>query len=297
MAAMDKDTNPRTARPADDGGSPVRLRCMEIWGGNTAHDNAISVPGIDAYVHSRPHQDSSHGGDIHYVSMCGSGRISRFVVADVSGHGTAAGEVADQLRALMRRYINTPNQARFARTLNTHFSRLATDGMFATAVLATYFAPTDHLILVNAGHPAPLWYRADRESWHLLTPAMANRAERVANLPLGVIAPTDYEQFAVRLAPRDTVIIYTDSLVEARSPDGRMLGEQGLLQLACGLEAGDPDRLRCELLRAVAAYAGRAESDDDLTLLMLHHNAADPPFPALGDVARSIGKLLGLIRY
>ncbi|MBI4579150.1 MAG: hypothetical protein HY718_05565, partial [Planctomycetes bacterium] len=96
----------------------VKLHCMEIWGGNGAQDSAISVPGLDAFVCSQPQPGHRTGGDIHYVSMCGSGRISRFVVADVSGHGEQVDDLATTLRTLIRRHINTLNQARYARTLN-----------------------------------------------------------------------------------------------------------------------------------------------------------------------------------
>jgi len=163
------------------------LQCMEIWGGNQAHDSGVSVPGIDAWVYSVPHAGGRAGGDIHYVSMCGGGKISRFAVADVSGHGEHVDALAVKLRSLMRRYINTLNQARFARALNEEFGRLAEGGTFATAVLATYYAPKDHLVVVNAGHPSPLWYRSTVGTWQKLVPETARRTDEVANLPLGII--------------------------------------------------------------------------------------------------------------
>lgn len=63
------------------------MQCMEVWGGNTAIDSGLSVPGIDAWIHSQPSRGQRSGGDIYYASMCGAGRIGRFVLADVSGHG------------------------------------------------------------------------------------------------------------------------------------------------------------------------------------------------------------------
>ncbi|MCP4593424.1 MAG: SpoIIE family protein phosphatase, partial [bacterium] len=130
--------------------------------------DAVSVPGIDAWVYSRPVGGQSSGGDIHYVSTCGGGKIARFAVADVSGHGVAVSELATQLRKLMRAHINTVDQTRFIRVLNRAFTALASDGKFATALLATYFAPTAHLITCNAGHPPPLWYRSADQTWRSL---------------------------------------------------------------------------------------------------------------------------------
>lgn len=272
------------------------LQCMEIWGGNQAHDNGVSVPGIDAWVYSLPHAGGRAGGDIHYVSMCGGGKISRFAVADVSGHGEQVDALAVKLRSLMRRYINTLNQARFARALNEEFSKLAAGGAFATAVLATYYAPNDHLVVVNAGHPAPLWYRAAAGTWRKLVPEVPGRADEVSNLPLGIISPTTYHQFAAPLGLGDLVLIYTDSLIEASSPKGEMLGEEGLLKVVRGLDAGDPQQLHLQLRSALDDYRGGAAAEDDVTILLLHHNASDPRRKTPGEFARVLGKMTGLIR-
>ena len=60
---------------------------MEIWGGNRAIETSFEAPGLDIYVHSQPFQNSEAGGDIYYLTSCASGRLSRFLLADVSGHG------------------------------------------------------------------------------------------------------------------------------------------------------------------------------------------------------------------
>ncbi len=276
---------------------PHALQCMEVWGGNEAIDNAISVPGIDAFISSKPYHGDAGGGDIHYVSMCGGGRISRFAIADIAGHGATVSDLADRLRSLMRKYINTLDQTRFARALNRDFSHLARDGRFATALLATYFAPTDHLIICNAGQPRPMWYHAPTRSWEVLDPSMPQRAAEVVNLPLGVIEPTHYEQFAVKLARGDLVLIYTDALVEAMNAAGSLLGEKGLLELVRRMNVDEPHLLNQRLRAAVAEYHGGAAAADDETLLVLHHNAADPPRQSVGQKMHVMAKMLGLAVY
>lgn len=274
----------------------VSLRCMEIWGGNDAIDNGVSVPGLDAWVYARPHAGVRAGGDIHYISTCGSGRYSRIAVADVAGHGAGVEPLARALRGLMRRHINTPDLTRFMRSLNEEFSLASTDGRFATAVLATYHAPTDHLILCNAGHPRPLWRDGASGRWRLLDASSDERADRVSNLPLGVIEPTPYEQFAVPLAERDLVIIYTDALSEARDPQGRMLGEAGLLALASeSLTTEDPRGAAAALVGLVEAWQG-SPLDDDVTALALRHNGANPEKPGLREALTFIAKMTGLMR-
>ncbi len=283
-----------TAQPPD---PPTHsLECMEVWGGNGAIHNAISVPGIDAWISSDPYEGDACGGDIHYVSMCGAGRISRFAIADVSGHGATVGKLAHRLRSLMRKYINTLDQTRFARALNRDFSKLARDGRFATALLTTYFAPTDHLIICNVGHPRPLWYHAASQRWELLDPDMPQRATAaVMNLPLGVIARTDYVQFAVKLGKGDLVLIYSDSLIESRNPEGERLGEEGLLELVRQMDTARPQQLSRDVLTAAVTYRGGAPAKDDETLLVLHHNAANPPKQSIGQKMHVMAKMIGMI--
>ncbi|MGQ9650181.1 MAG: PP2C family protein-serine/threonine phosphatase [Phycisphaerae bacterium] len=274
-----------------------QLQCMEIWGGNRAVEDAVSVFGIDAWVLSLPHAGGQQGGDIHYVSMCGSGRIARFIVADVAGHGNAAAGLAVVLRNLMKKHINRLDQTRFARDLNREFGLVSKDGSFATAVLATYFAPTGHLILCNAGHPPPLWYRTHDRRWMPLVPTMPEQVNRVRNLPLGVIEPTDYQQFAVSLSQGDLVLLYTDSLIEAANPAGVRLGLDELLSILTRLDGSHPERFNREILLAVRKWASPVPLDDDTTLLLLRHNGTRPSWPSLTTTVKVLGKLVGLLDY
>ena len=135
------------------------MQCMEVWGGNELADQGVVMAGLDAWVYCKPYQGEVGGGDVYYVSACATGRITRLLIADVSGHGSAVSETAAQLRALMRQYVNYLDQTQFVRSLNEKFTALTADACFATAVVTTFFAPTNRLILCNAGHPPPLLYR------------------------------------------------------------------------------------------------------------------------------------------
>jgi len=276
------------------------LKCLEIYGGTQAIDDYVSVPGLDVHVYCRPYQDDEGGGDIHYISTCAAGQISRTVLADVSGHGGAVNDLATALRTLMRKHINTPDLSRFSRALNREFSERADAGIFATAILATYFAPTDHLILCNAGHPPPLWYHAEDRTWRYLTPDDPRTVHESAkpdalNLPLGIIEPTTYEQFAVRLARADVVLLYSDALLEARNDADAQLGDQGLLDLVQALDVDRPESIGPTLLRRIHDHAGAGALDDDATLIVMHHNAADPPPLTLKQRAEVFGRMIGLV--
>ena len=67
-----------------------------------------------------------------------TGRITRLMLADVSGHGSAVAATANQLRLLMRRYVNHIQQVKFVSSMNDEFSNVSQAGRFATAVVATF---------------------------------------------------------------------------------------------------------------------------------------------------------------
>lgn len=253
------------------------LQCMEIWGGTQRCDTGISVPGMDGWVASQPFQGDAAGGDIHYVSLCGHGMLSRFLVADVSGHGRRVSGLADQLRGLMAKYVDTPEQTDFVKNLNDGFSALGQDGKFATAVVASYLSWERRLDLCNAGHPHPLWYSAADDHWHLLHHETAHTHDVIRNLPLGVLVETDYEQFTVDLGSGDLVVIYTDSLVEAQTPDGSALGETGLLELARSVGAREPGDLCGKLRAGVLDRCDVRFLNDDMTILALRHTGENLP--------------------
>ena len=110
-----------------------------------------------------------------------------------------------------------------------------------------------------------------------------------------MIEPTSYTQFAVPLEPGDIVVLYTDSLIESVGEGGRQLGEEGLLGFAHGLEGGDPAALSRGLVERVDAYRNGPATTDDETVVVLHHNAADPPKMTFTEKVRTMGRLLGVI--
>ncbi len=276
---------------AADALSPHVMACMEVWGGNRAIDNGVVMPGLDAWVFSRPFQSSGPddaGGDIHYVTSCASGRITRLIVADVSGHGAPVAKAADALRRLMRRHSNYIDQTRLVEAVNREFNEIGEDAiggggaMFATAVIATYFAPTDELAVSNAGHPRPLLFDAKAGQWARVEVPDSGRGGP-SNLPLGVLEETRYPASATRLRPDDLVLFYTDSLIEAKGADGRLLGTDGLIAHLNRLNTREPASLVRGLLEAIGDGGDGSDGfDDDVTALLIRRNALKPrPSPGL----------------
>lgn len=245
--------------------APAVMSCLEVWGSNTDASRDIVLYGLDAWMYSRAQGYASKGGDVYYVSNCATGRIIRLLVADVSGHGEAVTGVADLLLRLMRRYINQIDQIHFVRAMNSSFSTLSRDGLFATAVVATYFTPTHTLTLTNAGHPSPALYEAGSGKWSYLTPQSVESG-RPTVIPLGILDISDYETQASRLKPGDVVMCYTDALIECRNPKGERLGMDGLMKVLQRLDMDERDRIIPALLDSLNALHIGNLKDDDITV-------------------------------
>jgi phosphoserine phosphatase RsbU/P len=268
------------------------LHCMEIWGGSELVERNVSTPGLEIWVFSEPFRREEQGGDVYYVTLCGGGVVSRIVLADVSGHGSAVAKFSTSLRTLLRKNINQKTQTKLVEKLNNDFSEMAQFQHFATALVSTYLTSTDTISICNAGHPRPLFYRASNSEWSLLP---EGTSEPSGNLPLGLDDQSAYSNYDVKLDPSDLLIFYTDALIEAADPADQLLGEQGLLSLVRNLQpALQPASIGRALIQAVARYRHQEPPDDDLTLIVIHHNAAPSPKLTVAEKLDVYAKVFGM---
>jgi len=268
------------------------MECMEVWGGSQLTARGVVFGGLDAWVYSKPHGQAQRGGDVYYASSCAAGRISRLLLADVSGHGTSVAAIAADLRMLMRRFVNRWDQAEFVRLLNQQFSALSKTGTFATAIVSTFFAPSRRLILCNAGHPRPILYRASQQEWSLLGQEGPQRLPGPLNLPLGILSITEYEHIDVELDPGDCLVAYTDALIESSAADGETLGEEGVLRILKLLGDIKPEKLIDSLLGEISERYPENLSGDDVTVLIVRANGGAQSF-TLADKMRAAARMAG----
>lgn len=247
------------------------MTCMEVVGGNDVADRDIVMMGLNAWIYSKPHGSSSHGGDIYYLSSCATGRIIRLLVADVSGHGESVKQPAEKLQMLMRRYINQIDQKRFVKAMNSALTELSSGGMFATAVVATYFAPTRTLTLTNAGHPPAIYFDAKTATWGFLQEQFVNKL-KPTNIPLGILAVSDYETQSKRIDHGDIVFCYTDALTESKNASGEMLGSQGLIDILNQLSVEQHQQIIPKLTEALLNLDVDNLKNDDVTMLVFSPN-------------------------
>jgi phosphoserine phosphatase RsbU/P len=272
---------------------PDVMNCMEIWGGNQRVDEFIQRPGLAVWVYSQPCKESRQGGDVYYLSSCASGRISRMLLADVSGHGHVVSGFAKRLKDLMRRYINRIQQNLLVEEINREFAEQNHEGRFATALVATFFANNRSLQLSLAGHPCPLLFRNSTRTWDLYdVPTRMNEGPGVRGLAWGISKDAIYGVSQLSLGFGDMILAYTDGLTETRVEDGALLQTEGLLQL---IRSFDPDqpanllpRLLSELQRRATTVTG-----DDLSLMLVQ---ATETRPTVWDTVLAPARLLGAVR-
>ena len=266
------------------------MQCMEIWGGNRAIDKNFEAPGLDIYVHSAPYKNSkSGGGDIYYLTSCASGRISRFLLADVSGHGESASDIAVSLRNLLRENVNKISQQRFVTQMNREFGKVAGE-RFATAVVATFFEPKNSLSISVAGHPYPIYYRASRKEWVHLDPSEIDK--KLENLPLGVHEDSNYPGQKITTEFGDMFLMYRDAFIESVNREDQFLGIHGVVQLLNQNDRPKPEEVIPELRKKIGSMAAGNLLDDDATLILGHFTSTKvrlrdnlmAPFRLLGGV-------------
>lgn len=251
----------------------THLQCLQVWGGTEAADQTLAMTGLDGYLYARPHQGAKRGGDVYYLSSCASGRITRVMLADVAGHGSHVAETAQDLRSLMQHYVNFTSQQKFMQAMNQKFAEVTESGRFATTVAMSFLAPKRQLSLSNAGHPAPMWYRASEKRWHVLgVDPDDHESKAEADLPFGIIEDAGYQQTDITFKPGDMLLLYTDALIESHGSDGRQVGVHGLLDRLNALGTEAPDAIIPALIERLADEDQNDLTDDDVTALLISAN-------------------------
>jgi phosphoserine phosphatase RsbU/P len=251
-------------------GNVRRLACLEIKGGNERVSYSIELPGLIAWVSCRPMAPATRGGDLHYLSVCSQGFVSRIALADVAGHGELVSGLANTLRGLLRKHADEWDQSAVVRELNDSLLRGAGEADYATALLLSHYSGSGEILFTNAGHLPPIWYRAETNEWSFLMDSTPYGTQP-ANLPIGLIPGTPYSQTAIQFGPDDLLILYTDGVTESTDDAGRLLDTSGFLELARNLPLASASDTGETLLAALEAFRGTSPAADDETLVVLQH--------------------------
>jgi phosphoserine phosphatase RsbU/P len=265
--------------------APRTLACGEVFGGNDRIHTAIELPGLHGVLYSHPHHGAK-GGDVHYLSVCGSGLLARVCIADVLGHGDVVSQVSAQMHAHLRRSVDVIDERRVFREMDRRLQTMGVRAM-TTAALLTYYPPSRRLTMSYAGHP-PAWIlsAADRR-WSRLMVEGEDRSGVPRNLPLGTGFASSYSRVRQRMAIGDRLVLVTDGVLEAPNTAGDEFGDQGVERVLNDATLQSSESLVRALLDALAGHTGSTAPIHDDVTIYVGEVVPGPRGPALWHVLKN----------
>ena len=205
------------------------------------------------------------GGDFYDFFELEDSRVG-VVVGDATGKGVPAALVASAtssvLRAVAQVLGSSSPGAVLAQVNETLIARIPAN-TFVTCFYAILDPSSGHLIYPNAGHDLP-YVRRNCDAEEL----------RARGMPLGLMSGMAYEEKEIVLEEGESVLFYSDGLVEAHDPRGDMFGFPRLRALIA--QQGEERQLGDSLLEDLSSFTGEDwEQEDDITLLTLRRSRTE----------------------
>jgi phosphoserine phosphatase RsbU/P len=114
------------------------------------------------------------------------------------------------------------------------------------------------------------WVRAGHEPALLYNPYLDNFLKLEGEgLPLGVIADQQYRDYSLTLKPGQILALMTDGLIENRNVNGEMFGREKFIDLIRRNAGLGADGIQTRIFEAVTSFQGKAQLEDDMTLVIL----------------------------
>lgn len=224
-----------------------------------------SVPGLRVAGACRPARNV--GGDYFDFLVRADGNRLAAAVADVSGHNVASAILMAVARSALRGEVQRSwiPGAVLERLNRLMFEDLMRAESFLSVLLCVYEPGKRVLRYSSAGHHPPLLLRPGEG---------AVRPLGTSGLLVGVECDESYTEESIILSDGDVVLLYTDGLIEARSPDGSQYGADRLGRALVRHAARSPEDLLDAILDEVHAFGEGRQAADDRTVVVL--KVSDP---------------------
>jgi serine phosphatase RsbU (regulator of sigma subunit)/ketosteroid isomerase-like protein len=222
------------------------------------------VPTLEGWQISPLYQPAREvGGDFYDFHLLSGSRLG-LAVGDATGKGVPAALVMSTTCGMLRAVSQAPDSSspgEMLRRVNEALVPSIPTNMFVTCFYAILDPKSGTLRYANAGHDLPyLWHGGDAKEL------------RARGMPLGLMPEMGYEEKEAVLREGDSVLFYSDGLVEAHDPHYEMFGFPRLRVLIS--EHGKQRSLVDSLLEELYSFVGESwEQEDDITLLTLRRSA------------------------
>jgi serine phosphatase RsbU (regulator of sigma subunit)/CHASE3 domain sensor protein len=205
------------------------------------------------------------GGDWYDVEV--RGRFLSLVVGDASGKGIGAALMATVALASLRAELGRgASGARVIDSINQALTEATDPESFTTLVYIRIDLQTGEATWMNMGHHAPFLLRPSTPGQEPLT--TGHYLEGIRNRALGWYDDPGRAESFMRLQPGDRLVLFTDGFLEAKSPEGEVVGDHRFGQVLLRLASLDTESLIKAVVADVERFAA-GKLDDDLTMLIV----------------------------
>ena len=219
-----------------------------------------NLPGWQLTAMLRPAREAS--GDFYDVIHLPNGRLG-ILVADVAGKGMGAALYMALSRTLIRTYaVEYDTEPELA--LGAANRRILADtgsGLFVTVFYGVLDPTSGDLTYANAGHNPPC----------LLSARDGNAVQELdrTGLPLGILDGATWQQRAVRLAPGDVLLLYSDGITDAQNAHEAFFDEDRLREFVRTSRGRSARDIQDGLIAQVDAFVGDTPQFDDITMMVV----------------------------
>jgi len=216
------------------------------------------VPGLNYTAICRPAMET--GGD-YYDFLKVANQSLGIAVGDVSGKGVSAALLMANLQGRLQSFapIRLRRLDRLIADINESMCRATESARYATFFYGLYEERRRTLTYVNAGHHAPMLFRANGRANPLRL--------STGGMVIGLFPDNTYQQDTIDLNPGDILVLFTDGLVEASNSKDEF-GEQRIASIVQQCAHLDATSIQNEVLNQMSRFTGGAKPRDDMTLIV-----------------------------
>ena len=210
------------------------------------------------------------GGD--YVDVIKSDKGTYVLIADVSGKGMSAALYMVRIQALVHLLIKKtePGPKELFLELNNYVKSNKMDKTFVTACVAFFPNKEDHFIFARAGHNIPIVYSKNHDSTFKL-----NTDGYALGMTSTPILKKKLVEKKFKFEPGDSLLLYTDGLIEARNKEDEEYGEErldGIMSIYGSLHA---KTITQKIQNSIELFLDDRKPMDDITFTTIHK--LEPP--------------------